>query len=198
MSAVVAVSSSSLPPSSSSSSSSTCGWYLAESTIPGAGLGAFAGREYQRMDIVGDVQGEQVIPIVDLHFHQGSHSSRSADDEEEDEEAEDDRLFDKDTFFFLWDNYTWTANEMQGDREGYDNMEMASFGFGAVPNCAMDFVNIDESEVTWSTAQGLHRSKDPGVGGFTTVHSRKAAANQYIPMGHEIFVTYGSAWYVCV
>jgi hypothetical protein len=142
------------------------------------------------MDIVGDVQGEQAIPIVDLHFHQGSKSSSDDDD--------DDHHFDKDAFFFLWDNYTWNANEMRGDQEGYDIMEMASFGFGAVPNCAMDFVNIEESDVTWSTVQGLHRSHDPGTGGFTTVHSRKSAANQYIPLGHEIFVTYGSSWYVCM
>lgn len=47
-----------------------CGMYLAESTIPGAGLGMFAGnREYKEEDIV--TEGDLMVPIFELDWHNG-------------------------------------------------------------------------------------------------------------------------------
>lgn len=47
---------------------------------------------------------------------------------------------------------------------------------------------------------GLHRSKDPGVGAFSTYHDRKSIAKVNIKKGQELFVNYGgpSIWFVCV
>ena len=60
----------------------SCGVYLAPSTIPGAGLGMFAGRDYKRHDIV--TQGDIVIPLSEIDWHNGFRLS-----------------------FFLWEEYTW-------------------------------------------------------------------------------------------
>ena len=45
----------------------TCGLYLAESTIPGAGLGIFTGVEKWPGDAVG--YGDVCIPMVDMYWH---------------------------------------------------------------------------------------------------------------------------------
>ena len=60
----------------------SCGVYLAPSTIPGAGLGMFAGRDYKRHDVV--TQGDVVIPLSELDWHNGFKLN-----------------------FFLWEEYTW-------------------------------------------------------------------------------------------
>lgn len=46
---------------------STCGIYLAPSTIPGAGMGMFAGRAFQESEMVSP--GDVLIPIVDFYSH---------------------------------------------------------------------------------------------------------------------------------
>ena len=61
-----------------------CGVWLALSTIPGAGLGIFAGKKFRRDETL-MVGGDQTIPIVDIVSHQGE------------------------TIPFLWDDYTWVS-----------------------------------------------------------------------------------------
>lgn len=47
-----------------------CGIYLAESTIPGAGLGMFAGNhDYKKEDIL--TSGDLVVPLFELPWHNG-------------------------------------------------------------------------------------------------------------------------------
>lgn len=42
----------------------------------------------------------------------------------------------------------------------------------------------------------LHRSKDPGVSGFTGFHNQKMITLESIPAGGEIFVAYGEHWFL--
>ena len=47
-----------------------CGVYLAPSTIPGAGMGMFAGnKQYEKGDIV--TEGDIVVPVFELDWHNG-------------------------------------------------------------------------------------------------------------------------------
>ena len=48
---------------------SSCGVYFAESTIPGAGYGMFAGRDFREGEQVTD--GDVVVPIIELSWHTG-------------------------------------------------------------------------------------------------------------------------------
>jgi hypothetical protein len=51
----------------SKASTSKCGVYLAPSSIPGAGMGMYAGQSYREEDIV--TPGDVVIPLTDWYSH---------------------------------------------------------------------------------------------------------------------------------
>jgi hypothetical protein len=44
-----------------------CGLYMSESTIPGAGLGIFTGKDLQRGELIGE--GDVLIPQIDIWYH---------------------------------------------------------------------------------------------------------------------------------
>ena len=148
-----------------------CGVYLAMSTLPGTGIGMFAGRDYEEGQDMMEL-GDHVIPIVDVNIHQPKD------------------------IFFLWDDYTWDSDTVRATYEGVKEVNAASPGFGAAANSFMDFVNVDEGHTVRSVAGNLHRSKDPGAGGFTPYHSRQITAHKDIREGQELFVSYGNHWYV--
>ena len=78
---------------------SVCGIYLAQSTIPGAGLGMFAGHyDYQENDLVGD--SDLVIPVYDMKWNN----------------------FYNDDYVFLWEDYTWRAVSFKGMTEETTNI----------------------------------------------------------------------------
>jgi hypothetical protein len=142
-----------------------CGLWLAPSTIEGAGLGMFAGIEYEQgQELLGG--GDSVIAIVDLLAHNG-HAEYGA---------------------FLWDEYTWNGKALKMDSEGYAEVNAASEGFGAAVNCILPIYNVEE----WfpiNTDLHLHRSADPGAGGSTTFHQRKSTAKRPIAPGEELLVS---------
>ena len=144
-----------------------CGVYLAFSTLPGTGIGMFAGRSFEKGDDLMDV-GDHLIPIVSLPQNHGEP-------------------------YFLWDEYTWNPGVLRLNWEGVGTM-VASPGFGAAANSFMDFVNVDEGAAVHSIAGGLHRSKDPGAGAFTSYHSRSGTAVKPIRPGEELFVDYSDSW----
>ena len=148
-----------------------CGIWLAKSTIPGSGLGMFAGRDFKPKEPMLE-SGDIVIPIVDIAINQ---------------------LGDND-WEFLWDEYTWDSSSVLMEHEGLIEVNAASPGFGSAANCFLDLVNVDEWTPVSDTA-GLNRREDPGAGGFSSYHDRISTANGYIKAGHELFVSYGSNWF---
>jgi len=64
-------------------------------------------------------------------------------------------------------------------------------GFGAAANSFLDLVNVEEGDPINTIPSGLHRSKDPGVGAFTTYHDRDSTAKVAVKSGQELFVNYG-------
>jgi hypothetical protein len=80
--------SSSLPqrkPPNDDDNDDECTLYLAPSTIPGAGLGMFAGsRSFRKHERMADP--DLMVPVYELDWHNGD-----------------------DTYSFLWDEYTWSA-----------------------------------------------------------------------------------------
>lgn len=93
--------------------SETCNLYLAPSTIPGAGLGIFAGVNGVA---IGDPvsYGDVVVPLEGIEYHNGE------------------------SLKFLWDEYTWTKDMFPGmEHELSDDSEAkvngASPGFGKFP-----------------------------------------------------------------
>lgn len=155
---------------------SVCGLWLAPSTIPGAGLGMYAG-----MDFVPGQEfirgGDSVVAISDIKQHNANvfynHTRRD----------------------FLWDEYTWSGAFLRMDREGYHHVDAASAGFGASVNCHMPLNNVDESYPVLVN-NGLHRAHHAGAGASTVFHRRLSTASQYVSAGSELFVscTYVSQW----
>jgi hypothetical protein len=167
-----------LPQESSSATTSTqeCGVYLAPSTIPGAGLGMFAGnREYQKGDVVTD--GDLMIPVFELDWHNGNVD-----------------------FPFLWDEYVWNAGMFDGmeqEVEDIDNMHVCSPGMGAAVNCMMNLVNVDDEDESYAVSTStVDSGESPGAGAFTPYHGRKFAAKKRIEAGSELYASYGQSYFM--
>lgn len=142
----------------------TCGVWLAKSTIPSAGYGMFAGKDFAKdEDLV--PSGDVVIPVVDINIH---HEG----------------------IRFLWDEYTWDGKEMNLFLEGLlsDELAATSPGLGSAANCFIDLTNVEEINPIQGY-EGLHRFKDPGAGGFSPYWNRTALASKPITAGQELFVT---------
>jgi len=152
---------------------SECGVYFAPSTIPGAGYGMFAGKDYQTSEFVSfeDI----VIPVSRIYWHNANQN-----------------------IHYLWDEYKWNADGFSGMEDEGDNVYeicAISGGFGAAINCRMELENVaDAAEVRMSNA-GL-TSSSPGVGAFTPYHGRRFAAKKPIPEGMELFTSYGEEYFM--
>jgi hypothetical protein len=138
-----------------------CGVWLAPSTIPGAGLGIFSGRDFKKKEQFMPT-GDVVVPIVDIMMHQKGRK-----------------------FTFLWDEYTWNGKSLGLGHEVVKECNGASPGFGAAANAFLDLTNVNEGDPENDIPHSLHRSKDPGAGGFTTYHNRRAYAKINVKAGQE-------------
>ncbi|GKZ00390.1 hypothetical protein MPSEU_000992000 [Mayamaea pseudoterrestris] len=147
-----------------------CGLYLAESTIKGAGMGIFAGKEYNVGQDVG--RGDVCIPFVDMYWHN------------------DDNFF-PNPFY----NYFWNGGSMgmhfetdTGDIEAYCP------GLDCAINCHQGLLNVGKSFPDYDEGK-LHRSLDPGAGTFTPYHNGTTKVIRDIPAGGELFKDYGPDWF---
>jgi len=146
-----------------------CGIWFAKSTIPGAGLGVFAGRDFAKgQELL--ASGDIVTPIVDLLMH---HPENEND--------------------FLWFDYTWSSASLFMDHEGVHDVHGASPGMGAAVNSILDLANIHESIPEYDEA-GLARG-DPGAGAFSPYHNRRTFAKVNIQAGQELLEDYGDDWF---
>lgn len=161
---------------------SECRVYLAPSTIPGAGLGIFAGVDFGMNDVI--LYGDIAVPIDKLLFHTKSSQDGGQDDQ-----------------LFIWSDYTWDNTIAGGLNFDYgfatdelmETVELASFGLGAMPNCKFGFVNV-HSELTLADNGSLDRNS-PGNGAFTSYHERVGLAWDDVPAGSELFEDYGSDYF---
>jgi hypothetical protein len=116
----------------SSSADATQEWaiYLAPSTIPGDGLGMFAGnKEYRTGDVVTD--SDVMIPTFELEGHNNDN--------------------DQTGFTYVWDQYHWNANMFDGMEQEVNNIYISyiiSGGTGAAINCRMNLLNVDDEEIS--------------------------------------------------
>lgn len=148
-------------------SSVECGIWLAPSTIIGAGLGMFAGRDFDAQEELLHT-GDSMVPIYDYRKNMEAQSKMDQT--------------------FLWDEYTWTSDAMLANHDGYFHVDMSSPGFGSAANSFIPIYNVEEWYAV-KDSTGLHRSRDPGAGGFSPYHDRKSTAKFPISKGDELFVT---------
>mmetsp|Transcript_13649 Transcript_13649/g.27752 ORF Transcript_13649/g.27752 Transcript_13649/m.27752 type:complete len:633 (+) Transcript_13649:74-1972(+) len=157
-----------LAPSAASDENDQCRLYLAESTIPGAGLGIFTGVNLPSHTPV--AEPDIVIPLADYEWHTAM--------------AQD--------FHLLWGEYSWQTNEVSMETDMVSGSALV-IGTGCMPNCNFALINAHEGKPEYGHA-GLTR-KDYGVTGFTGFHNQRMVTDRSIPAGGEIFVNYGEAWF---
>lgn len=150
-----------------------CTLYLAPSTIVGGGYGVFTS-----IDLPKGVQiasGDVAIPFVDINWHnQGDYK-------------------DKD-YHFLYRNYIWSGKSMRV-RDLAENVGVLSVGAGALLNSHQGLLNVAEGLPSYDSV-GLHRSRDVGAGAISPYHDRKATTIDSVPAGAELFVDYGSEYFL--
>ncbi|KAL7568290.1 hypothetical protein ACA910_022627 [Epithemia clementina (nom. ined.)] len=156
----------------------SCGVYLAPSTISGAGMGLFAGRGFDRGNMV--TPGDVFVPIYDYKFH---NSYDGADKT------------------FYWKNYVWTPEEFDGAAEEARKTSLMSFGIGAAPNCHFALNNLEHAPykhlAVGTTAASLSApmGRDPGAGASTIFYNVQGVATKRIRQGQELFVYYGHGYF---
>jgi hypothetical protein len=94
---------------------------------------------------------------------------------------------------FLPKDYSWTK---ASTRSQHENSILSSIvaGKGALPNSHMGLLNLDLLAPSVDT-MGYHRSRDAGVGAFSTRHNLKFEATENVPAGMELFTDYGGDWW---
>jgi hypothetical protein len=149
-----------------------CDLYIAESTIPNAGVGIFTAKPLEPGESVGN--GDVCIPQIDIDWHHG---------------AEDiDNFVD-----FVWDG---TVMGMGAEVGPFELVHAFCPGLDAAVNSHAALVNVDVGlPLRFDEEGSLHRSKDPGVGAFSAYHNGTTAVRSYIPQGGELFKSYGDAWF---
>ena len=92
-----------------------CGLYVAESTIPGAGLGMYAGRSFPRGSVLGS---DAAIISVSLDQHASPF---------------DDPALDREEWMYHWPliNYDWGLETIGMDDAGIDDVTATVSGFGS-------------------------------------------------------------------
>jgi hypothetical protein len=151
------------------SASAGCEVYLANSTIPNAGLGIFSAIELNPGDIVGE--GDVCIPITQLYEHHKDPHNPFKD-------------------------YVW-AGEVMGMKLEVEGFDMEAFcpGLDAAINCNLALTNVEKANPVFDDAR-LHRQSHPGAGAITPYHNGTTRVERRIPAGGELFKFYGDAWYV--
>eukprot|EP00804_Cyclotella_cryptica_P030084 CCRYP_020715-RB/>CCRYP_020715-RB protein AED:0.34 eAED:0.34 QI:60/0.66/0.5/1/0.66/0.5/4/413/674 len=159
-----------------------CMLYIAESTIPHAGIGIFAGVDFAEGQLIGrDNWGDPAFATIDINWNNADPGGRSASKSRRD-------------YHWPLTNYDWESSSLDIIEEEGDDASMTVTGFGAVPNCHFSLINVAEHGVSYDLA-GLSRYNSPGSGAITPFVNRTSTARKDIEAGSELFVSYGSSWF---
>ena len=195
----------------------SCNLYMAESTIPGAGVGIFTTQPIQRGQPIGI--GDVYIPIFDLEWHyeasleaaaaaaaaaaEEEHAEHAVIENENNGEVEEQQSH---LFVDPFGDYSWEGSVMGCSHEAYsyEYIHMFAPGIDAAVNSHSALNNVDKStpmvraEIDEHSFFNVHRSVDAGVGAVTPYQNGTTHALHYIPPGGELFKAYGDEWYVFV
>jgi len=139
-----------------------CGFYLAPSTIPGGGLGTFAGKRFATGVPIG--APALIFPIVDTYLHHPEVEG-------------------SDTFF---ERYCWNQDTFAGleDEGVFDSVALVP-GVGAALNSMLPLQNVHGTGMKFSL-ENMHRSRDPGVGAF--IEEIQVGAELFDSYGEDYFI----------
>ena len=154
-----------------------CQYFMAESSIPHAGLGMYSAKALTKNTDI--FYSDLVIQVEDMDLNQKLRKWHYDIDEEESE--------------WLLANYYWQAHNTGGAYEA-DDVQSVVPGLGMLANSHDGLVNA--LMVRPSLDTNLKRQQDPGAGAVTNYHHLKFTAVGDMDAGSEIFVEYGSDWFL--
>jgi hypothetical protein len=148
-----------------------CGLYVAESTLPGAGIGIYSGVEHQSGSVIG--YGDVCIPIIDLktHWREGYEDSWS--------------------WYNPFGEYEWSGLSMGMAFESATGDTTAVCpGINCMINGHLGLLNLAQSTPAVDDAAARERrtdlrQTDPGVGSYARYHNCTNSARMHIPAGSE-------------
>jgi len=196
-----------------------CRLYLAESSIPNAGLGMYSGVSLDEGD---EIHSEIVIQMID---HESQVKSRKAktsnaqgltDDHidcrfwaENDECEKNPKFMELHCIKSCYDiehgipsvyvspsllaSYYWACSVGHGSFLA-KSVESLLPGVGMLANSHPGLLNVQMTRPLYDNA-GLDRRADPGVGAFSSYHNYRFLARTHIVPGMEIFAEYGDSWF---
>ncbi|CAJ1928296.1 unnamed protein product [Cylindrotheca closterium] len=159
--------------------SSSCTLFLAKSTIEQAGLGVFTAKPLKKGDHVGN--GDACIPLKDLEWQQAD-------------------MMDSTDFKFInpFADYVWLGDPL-GLKPEIGPFQLVSGywpGLNAAVNCHPAMLNVERATPRYDNLDDtLHRFKDPSVGSFTPYFNGSSTVLHSVPVGGELFTSYGDKWF---
>lgn len=159
----------------------SCGLYMAESAIPGSGLGMFTARALTENERI--FYGDVVIPVEDIdvnlklrHWIKGEFEYDVQDDND-----------------WIMDTYHWNSLMTNIQFEA-GNVQSTIPGLGMLANSHTGLVNA--RLVAPKQMTDLHRGQNPGAGSSTTYHDQHYMASRDLEAGAELFVDYTDGYFV--
>jgi len=153
-----------------------CGIYIAESSIPGSGIGLYAGVSYSKGNLIGSP--DVAIQVVDRWFHHDDNVRAGQ------------RPLD-----WILSDYFWQSNtcapahlETYGDT---GNCVVPSLGMAANSHQGLYNAKFDVPRVG---SAGLSRFRDPGAGAITN-YRVEFETTADLKAGTELFMDYGANWF---
>ncbi len=149
-----------------------CKIYVAESSIPNAGLGLFAGVDFVYDEFI-DTNPQIVIPLIDPSKYDYSYS-RS-----------------------LLHNYPWSG-WTQGAQFESESTSVLYPKIGMIANAHMGLINVEQSSDKIVSERGsFDRSIDYGTGARSLYNAFTFKVCRYegIEQGSELFIDYGEAYF---
>ncbi|MGK3755099.1 MAG: hypothetical protein ACI8RD_007408, partial [Bacillariaceae sp.] len=152
-----------------------CTLYLAESSIPNAGLGIYSGVQLGINETLTTRHLDVVIPIYDIELHNDYNKK----------------------FQWIISDYAWLASKLGVDIEAKRVTALAP-GLGALANNHHALANIAFNGVPSrdddDEEEGLHHHTTISSGSITPYYGLKHYATSSIKVGSELFHDYGARW----
>jgi len=153
-----------------------CGIYIAESSIPGSGIGLYAGVSYSKGSVIGSP--DVAIPVIDREFHH-----------------DDNPKVGKRPLDWILSDYFWEANACApANLETFDDgVDCVVPSLGMAANSHQGLYNA-EFDVPRVGSGGLNRFHHPSAGSSTQYRVEFTATSD-LKAGTEVFMDYGESWF---
>ena len=159
-----------------------CQLYLAESTVPGGGLGLYSATPLQPGDVIPTI-ADIVIQLNDVDYNDGLRRTKHYIAKN----ATDVKLMD------VLSSMVWDPSKQTGAEFDAIDIKSLSSGIGTtakreirrsgLANVLLGMPEVDSGR--------LHRQHHAGSGAISAYHNRAGVALKEIPAGMELFVAYG-------